>query len=563
MVKCIQDIVFGTEYHFAFAVKGWIFNMDITIKAAAAFYTPDGVVADTPKKSKLASYSEVIDKNTYRLRVTSDLRPAGVALKIPVELGVNDTIFMNGFQSATESRELSITGKMNGVQSVSEFVKNKYAALMGGDYAFVPYKNKAGVTHGFSYCYFKHGSNIKLFASLDESVGYTVFKFDAWTSTLRISRDIEGIEKFNDYPAISLFYAEGSEDEVFDLWFSKMQDVEMTHAEKLIGYSTAGLSEINEDVLAQKLLDMKRFPVAPNAFIIDERYCKAGEWLKPDSQRFPIGLRDLVDDVHDCSLTAGISLSPFAVDENSSVASEHSEWLLRSSDGRYVKTKNNLFVLDFCNLEVREYIRECLHTILFMWGFDLVKLNNLYAAAMFPSGGMSRGQKMSEAMKFLRECCGGKLMFADHVPLMSAFGLADYCSVTCDAVSDNLPAYVRSRSFRESPSVKNASSDIVFRRQLDGRAFLSATCTISLDEKEKILDGNLNNAEQNLLCSLAGLFSSALITTDNVASYNQKQKRRFKKMVELGNAQNVRVKKISGKYIVGYKLDDKNYFIKL
>ena len=154
-------------------------------------------------------------------------------------------------------------------------------------------------------------------------------------------------------------------------------------------------------------------------------------------------------------------------------------------------------------------------------------------------------------------------MFADHVPLMSAFGIADYCSVTCDAVSDKLPAYIRSKSFRESPSVKNAANDIVFRRQLNGRAFLNATCTLSLEEKESFLDGKLNNAEQNLLCSLAGLFSSVIVTTDNVATYNQKQKRRFRKMLALSNAQDVRVKKISGKYIVGYKFEDKNYFIKL
>ena len=121
--------------------------MDITIKAAAAFYTPDGIVADTPKKSKLAEYSEQIDENTYRLTITSDCKPAGVAVKIPVDFSVNDTVFMNGFQSATDSREMSVTGKMNGVQTVSEFVKNKCAALSGGDYAFVPYKNKIGRAH--------------------------------------------------------------------------------------------------------------------------------------------------------------------------------------------------------------------------------------------------------------------------------------------------------------------------------------------------------------------------------------------------------------------------------
>lgn len=537
--------------------------MDITIKAAAAFYTPDGIFADTPKKSKLASFCETTDKNTYKLCISSDFKPAGVAVKIPVEFGVNDTVFMNGFQSATDSREMSVTGKMNGVQTVSEFVKNKYAAVWGGDYAFVPYKNKAGVTHGFSYCYFKHAGKVRLFASLDESVGYTIFKFDAWTSTLRISRDIDGIEKFDNFPAISLFYAEGREDEVFDLWFKAIKDHEVAPAEKLVGYSTAELDELSEDILFEKIGDMKKFPVKPNIFLVDERYCKVGDWLEPDADRFPEGLREFVDEIHDCSLLAGISLSPFAVDEHSDIAKDHCEWILRSADGRYVKTKNNLFVLDFCNPEVREYIRECLHTILFMWGFDLVKLNNLYAAAMFPSNGMSRGQKMHEAMKFLRECCGGKLMFADHVPIMCAFGIADYCSVTCDAVSDRLPAYVRSKRFRESPSVKNAANDIVFRRMLDGRAFLNATCTLSLEEKENFLDGNLNNAEQNLLCSLAGLFSSVIITTDNVATYNQKQKRRFRKMLALSRAQDVRVKKVSGKYIVGYKFEDKNYFIKL
>ena len=537
--------------------------MDITMKVAAAFYTPDGIVADTPKKSNLAEYCEQIEKNTYKLYVTSEYKPAGVAIKVPVDFGVNDTVFMNGFQSATDSREMSVTGKMNGVQTVSEFVKNKYAALSGGDYAFVPYKNKAGVTHGFSYCYFKHAGKIKLFASLDESVGYTIFKFDAWTSTLRISRDIEGIEKFDKFPAISLFYAEGKEEEVFELWFNAMKDIERAPAEKLVGYCTSELDELSEDSVYEKIGDMKKFPVKPNVFLVDERYCKVGDWLEPDEDGFPEGLRDIIDEAHDCSLIAGISISPFAVDERSNIAEKHCDWILRSADGRYVKTKNNLFVLDFCNPEVKEYIRECLHTILFMWGFDLVKLNNLYAAAMFPSNGMSRGQKMHSAMKFLRECCGGKLMFADHVPLMSAFGVADYCSVTCDAVTDKLPAYIRAKSFRESPSVKNAANDMVFRRHLNNRAFLSATCTLSLDEKQRFLDGNLNNAEQNLLCSLAGLFSSVIITTDNVATYNQKQKRRFRKMYALSEAKEIRVKRISGKYIVGYKFEDKNYFIKL
>ena len=539
-------------------------TMDIKIKSAAAFHTPDGVMADSPAQSGYAKYREEIDTNTYRLYVDSKNKPAGIALKIALQPSVKDTVFMNGFQSATESREMNVVGKMSGVQTVSNFVKDKYAAFSGGDYAFVPYKNKPGFMHGFSYCYFKHGNKIKLFASLDDTNGYTIFRFDAWNCTLRVSKDIDGIARFSpDKPVISLFYAEGKEDEVFDLWFRNLAEKETAPAERLIGYSTAELDMISEDVIFKKIGDMKKFPVKANFFLIDDRYCMSGEWIKPDKRRFPVGLRGIVNEMHDSGLIAGITLSPFTVDEKSKIAENHSNWILRSDDGRYVKTKKNLYVLDIMNSEVREYIREALHTILFMWGFDLVKLNNLYAAAMFPAAGKNRGQLMSYAIEFLRECCGGKLIFADNVPLMAAFGKVDYCSVTCDAVKDHLPAYVRSVNFRESPSVNNATSDMVFRRHLNERAFLNATCPISLDEKEKFHDGNLNNAEQNLFCSIAGLFSSVIVTTDDVTAYNQKQKRRFRKMCSLSGATSVRVKKASGKHIVAYKLDEKNYFINL
>ena len=537
--------------------------MDIKIKSAAAFYTPDGVVADSPAKGEYATYGEEYEENTYKLYIDSEYKPAGVALKIALQPGVKDSVFMNGFQSATESREMNVAGKMSGMQSVSDYVKDKYAAFLGGDYAFVPYKNKPGFMHGFSYCYFKHGNNIKLFASLDESNGYTIFRFDAWSCTLRISKDVEGMDKLTDDPVISLFYAEGKENEVFDLWFSHLAERETPPAEKLIGYSTAELDVISEDVIYKKIGDMKRFPVKPNFFLVDERYCMGGDWLFPDKRKFPIGFKNLVNEMHDSGLIGGITLSPFTVDEKSKVFENHGDWILRSADGRYVKIKKNLYVLDLQNAGAREYIRECLHTILFMWGFDLVKLDNLYAAAMSPAAGKNRGQLMYEAITFLRECCGGKLIYADNVPLMSAFGKVDYCVVTCDAVTDNLPVYMRSKRFRESPSVSNATNDLVFRNQLNRRAFLNATCPLSLKEKEKFHDGNLNNAEQNLFCSVTGLFSSVILTTDDVTLYDQKQKRKFRKMCALSTATGVRVRKASGKHIVAYKLDDKNYFIKL
>lgn len=537
--------------------------MNINVKAAAAFYTSAGIKADSVQKPRLAKYTSELSENTYDLYVTSRYVPAGVSIRIPVDTDINDMVFMNGFQSATESRERGIVAKMSTASTVSEYVHQKQSKKTGGDYDFVPYKNKPGVTHGFSYCYFRRGNTIRLFASLDETTGYTVFKYDAWSGVLKVSKDVTGVQKFDNYHAMSLFFAEGSEEEVFNAWFSRLEKSENAPAEKLVGYSTSKLDCINEDVVCEKIEHMSAFPVHANVFLVEGEYCVEGDWLRYNRRNFPIGMREISDLIKEKDMHSGIALSPFTADEKSKVFMEHGDWMLRMKDGRFCKTKDDKYILDSTNPKVREYVREVLHTILFMWGFDLVKLNNLYAAGVLPPDGKSRGEVMCDAMRFIRECCGGKLIYAADVPLMPAFGIADYCSISCDAVSDKIPNILYSKKFyRESASVKNASTDIVFRRMLNGRAFLNAPCELSLYDKDFFLDGNLNYAEQNVLTTLAGLFSSALIITDDVTKYNQKQKRRLKKMCSLSSATEVVVRRVPSGHVVGYRHAGKSYIIK-
>lgn len=537
--------------------------MNISIKAAAAFYTSGGIKADSAQNPKLAAYRAELGESTYDLYVTSKYIPAGVSVRIPVQTDINDTVFMNGFQSSTESRERGITAKMSKVSAVTEYVHQKQSKKTGGDYDFVPYKNKPGVTHGFSYCYFRRGDKLRLFASLDESTGYTVFKYDAWNGVLKVSKDVTGVQKFDNYKAMSLFFCEGTEEEVFSAWFSRLPQSDNPPVDRLMGYSTKKLQAINEDIICERIDDMEDFPVKPNLFLIEGKYCEHGDWLRYSRRDFPIGMREIADIIREHGMLSGIALSPFTVDERSYVFKNHGEWILRMSDGRFCKTRDDRYVLNSANPEVRAYIREVLHTILFMWGYDLVKLNDLYAAGVVPTDGKSRGELMCDAMKFLRECCCGKMMFANDVPLMPAFGVADYCTVSCGAVSDNVPNVLYSKKFyRESASVKNASADIVFRRELDRRAFLSAPCEVSLYDKDFFLDGNLNSAEQNVLTTLAGLFTSVLITTDDVALYAPKQIRKFKKMCELKDATDVSIRRVPTGHVVGYRLDGKSYIIK-
>ncbi len=538
-------------------------SMNLKIKAVGAYYTPAGVVADTVANPKYADYTVDNQENTYNLYVTSKLSPAAISVRIPVELEKDDVIFMNGFQSATESREMTVDERMRGIDAVSAYARRMYTEIVGGDYSIVKYKNKPGVTHGFSYCYFRRGDSYRFFGSLDESTGYTVFKYDANTSTLKVSKDIEGVNFFDNYKAMSLFYAEGSEDEVFDKWFEAIGKSENPPAPELIGYSTKKLDYIDEKIVLRKLSAVNRcFPLKANAFFIDGDYCVDGNWLEPYADRFPHGLRALSDRIKKSDMMSGIRISPFTVDEESEIFIKHKDWILGMPDGRFVKAKKDLYVLDAENAEVREYVREVIHTILFMWGFDIIKLDDLYLAGINCGCGKSRGEKMCDAMAFLRECCGGKLMYVDHTPLMPAFGVADYCAISCDAVSNKTPSVYAKRFYRESASVRNAAADVVFRRGLNKRAFLSAPCGISFDEKEFFFDENFNSAEQNVLTNIEGLFTSVLIFHDSAAAYDLHQKRRFVKTCNLSRAKNVTVDKAERGYIINYKLDGRAYVIK-
>lgn len=105
------------------------------------------------------------------------------------------------------------------------------------------------------------------------------------------------------------------------------------------------------------------------------------------------------------------------------------------------------------------------------WGFDLVKLDFLYAAAPVNLPTESRAKRMRRAMGFLREMCGEHLIIGCGAPLMPAFGLVDYCRIGCDVGLDWDGSFIMKMAHRERISTKHSLENTLFRRGLNGRAF--------------------------------------------------------------------------------------------
>ena len=174
---------------------------------------------------------------------------------------------------------------------------------------------------------------------------------------------------------------------------------------------------------------------------------------------------------------AGLWLAPFICEKKSKTYRNHPDWLLRHSNGKPVKAAYNgmwrswMYVLDFYNAEVREYLRSVFDAIFKVWSFDMVKLDFLYAVALQPPRNKTRGQVMFEAMQWLNKLTQGKTVLGCGVPLGVAFGAVDYCRIGADVHTQWDMTSLKWANARERPSTINTLHNSIFRYHTNTFAF--------------------------------------------------------------------------------------------
>ena len=472
--------------------------------------------------------------------------PAGILQEISasvhVDLTDNGRIFMNGFQSWTYCPELGRHDRIRGLKHLPSMLVQRLGLERYGDYSFVDYPDRPGISHGVSYCYFRQGERFRLFASLDERPGYTLFCYDAETRTLNIRRDCRGLRSSGIYPALDLFYAEGMEAEVFDAWFAALGITPRT-TEKIAGYTS--WYNRYENISAESIredLDGCRAQLQPgDLFQVDDGWEPAvGDWLEADGKKFPLGMKDVADEIHDAGFQAGLWLSPFAASRRSRLVKDHPDWLLLGPDGSPCRcgiSWGGFYALDIDKAPVLSYLEQVFDRVLNQWGYDLVKLDYLYAAAPFGSASESRAGRMIRAMELLRHLCGDKKILGCGVPLMPAFGLVDYCRISCDVGLDWDDNLLMQQTLRERVSTRHAIGTSIFRRQLNGRAFLNDPDVFFLRDKNL----RLTEKQKIVLSTVNSIVGGVLLHSDNMADYSSAARTRYGLLLHNRSAKNLRV----------------------
>ncbi len=464
-----------------------------------------------------------------------------------------DKVFLNGYQSWTESREYNINEKMPGLNKLLRPLYRHFHLEYFGDYYFQKYSGKKGNFHGCTYTYIRNADDntLSFYGSLSEKSGFTVFQYNTPANKILIKKDCAGLKIKEDYQAFDLLISRGPEEKVFENYFKAM-NIKKAGVIQRTGWTSwyYYYTNITEEIILENIRAFKDRNIPIDIFQIDDGYQKAGgDWLTVN-QKFPGGMKYLAGEIKKAGYQAGIWLAPFICTEDSDIYLHNKDWTIKDDKGSPViigyndSWKSRFYALDFYNPEVREYLRDVFKTVLDDWGFDMVKLDFLYAACVKPGENKTRGQIMSEAAGFLRELAGGRLILGCGVPLGPAFGIFDYCRIGADAGLEwefKNGAVIR---YRERVSTINALVNTIGRRHLSGYAFQNDPDVFILRK-----DKNTMTADQRQTLFLINLiFGGLIFTSDNINEYSEDEIRIYLSLFPLKEKNITEIKTIDNIY---------------
>ena len=482
-----------------------------------------------------------------------------VYLSFGFEFRENDSIFCNGYQSCTDSKEFSIDEKMNNLKQVPSLVSKKFGFKSYGDIAFYEYEKD--VLHSWDVGYVRGDEN-KFIGNNNYQFAGIIIEFRHKEGAIRILDDINNVVMEKDETV--LFFDFNYEDftDLNELEYFKQFTPRTT--KKLVGYSSwyNHFDNINEGILIDNLnaVDKEVF----NLFQIDDGYEAAvGDWKLLNQTKFPKGLRTVVEKIHEKNLLAGIWLAPFVAQEGSKLIEYHPNWL-KLVDGKPVKCGSNwggFYALDFYNDEVRKYIKDCLLFFKDM-GFEFFKLDFLYAVSLPLYEGKNRHQVACEAYRFLREVLGDSIILGNSCIMAPAFGVFDYVRIGPSITSEFDDSWVMRKMHRERNSTKVAIQNTIYRSIFNGKVFMNDPDVFLLRKELK-----MTFEQKYSLAMINAIFGSILMTSDDITtyaalyqSYDKKAAKLLEKIIYLtNNVKNAKYVKVGNKINISYELDNVSY----
>jgi len=244
-----------------------------------------------------------------------------------------------------------------------------------------------------------------------------------------------------------------------------------------------------------------------------------GDW-QHRNERFPHSLQWLAERIRGSNFVPGLWLGPFTVHPRSRIAAMHPEWLLRDRKGQPVSAglfsgSFIAYALDTTHPAVEEYLRELIAAAVHEWGYDYLKLDFLYAAALpgdHHNPHLTRAQIYRRALRLIREAAGeSTFLVGCGAPLGPSIGLVDAMRIGPDTAPAWEPVIAgMRRPFRKDgtmPALRNSLRNVMTRAWMHGRWWNNDPDALMVREKETLLNAEEIRSQLTVLGLAGGLFS--------------------------------------------------------
>jgi alpha-galactosidase len=178
-----------------------------------------------------------------------------------------------------------------------------------------------------------------------------------------------------------------------------------------------------------------RFPC--DYVMVDDGYqAEIGDWLVTN-EKFPHGMRWVAEQIRAAGFDAGIWTAPFIARRGSRLLAEHPDWFVKNRRGRprfalwnpLWGRWGNCYALDTTHPAVLDWLRNTFRTLARDWGYRMLKLDFLYAAALpgqrnDPTA--TRAAALRHGLEAIRDGAGeDAFLLGCGCPLGPAIGIVD------------------------------------------------------------------------------------------------------------------------------------------
>lgn len=466
------------------------------------------------------------NRQIIKVKALKDISLLEARINKKLNITKDDLIFFNGYQSWTETKENYVTEKERNIKKAPKAIVKKFGLDRYGD--SILYKYNKDYLHGYDVFYIKGKDSLFSFNN-NFNNAWLIYELNKKTNTLNIISDVNNIslkagEEFVVYDYY-LFnnYEEGLNK--FNELFPKK------NLEKVFGYTSwyNYYQDINESII---LRDLDAIDSRFNLFQIDDGYeTFVGDWMDVDPKKFPNGLKPIVDKIHSKGLKAGIWLAPFVAETKSKIFREHQDLLKKDKNGNLVSCGGNwsgFYCLDFENEKAREYVKKSLEYFIDL-GFDFFKLDFLYSTALDPLTGMTRCQTQNYTYDFLKDVLKGKMVLGCGANIINCYNRFDYLRIGADVTLIFDDVWFMRKLHRERISTKMSLQNTIYRSFMNDRLFGNDPDVFLLRDNNM----KMSKEQRESLVTINSLFGTVLMTSDNIADYDDEKKELLAKAFDL------------------------------